>query len=71
MRDLVLWPDFESVEGDALGHGVDGQPLLRDLLAQPTNLVVPPLAQLQCFKLISSNYIEEVVRHTHEASSEV
>ena len=49
LRDLVLWPDLESVEGDPLRHGVDGEPLLRDLLAQPPHLVVPPLAQLQYF----------------------
>ena len=47
LRDLVLGPHLEPVEGDPLGHRVDGQPLLRDLLAQPTNLVVPPLAELQ------------------------
>ena len=47
LRGLVLGPHLEPVEGDPLGHRVDGQPLLRDLLAQPSNLVVPPLAELQ------------------------
>lgn len=65
LRDLVLGPDLESVDGDPLRHGVDGQLLLRDLLAQPPHLVIPLLAELQYF--ISSDYSDEVVP-SHEAS---